>query len=38
VRTGLYGESGDTLALNPLETIESGQRIRKGLNFLAGVR
>jgi hypothetical protein len=38
VRTGLYGESGETLALNTLETIESGQRTRKGLNLLAAVR
>jgi hypothetical protein len=38
VRTGLYGVSGDTPALNTLETIESGQRTRKGLNLAAAVR
>jgi hypothetical protein len=38
VRTGVYGETGDTPALNTLETIESGQRTRNGLNLLAAVR
>ncbi len=38
VRTGVYGESGDTPALNTLETVDSGQGIRKGQNLLAAVR
>ncbi len=39
VRTGLYGKSWDTPALNTLETIESsGQRTREGLNLLSAVR
>ncbi len=38
MRTGLYGKSGDTPALNTLESIESGQRTMKGLNLLVAVR